>query len=53
MIVVFPAAKHRTFPLPSTVAALGLLECQVIPLLSASLGETVADIVKFSPMFLV
>ena len=53
MIVVVPAAKHLTFPLPSTVATDVLLELQVILLLFASLGETVAVILNVSPMFFV
>ena len=47
VIVAVPAARHRTFPLLSTVATDVLLELQVILLLFASLGETVAVIVKF------
>ena len=53
MIVVVPAAKHLMFPLLSTVATLEVLELQFIPLLFASLGETVTVILNVSPMFLV
>ena len=46
-MVVVPADTQRTSPLLSTVAIPELLELQVILLLFASLGETVAVIVKF------
>ena len=53
VIVVVPAARHLTFPLLSTVATDVLLELQFTLLLFASLGETVAVILKVSPIFLV
>ena len=53
VIVVLPADRQVTFPLPSTFATFVLVEFQFTLLLLASEGETVADIVKFSPMFLV